>query len=156
VFDIRCVQSDFSKECQHTLFAANGLTELLQDFFSDRHDLGVLTIPFRSMTMRTTQLPDKGLYRFAIRGSRHAVSPELGAANAPLYQVSHRGKSRAFKELGQQREAVRVRDLLGDCPGNKPRPLGMKWKMTLPPGDASAPQAMSGLGANVNRSPTPL
>src|ERR1700730_4339679 len=99
--------------------AGKGLTELLQDFL-DRHD-SVFSITFPTMTM-TTQLQDQGLYRFRHQGEQHAVSPELVRRMHRYIKFPTEENHRAFKELGQQREAVAVRDLMEIVP-NKPLPL---------------------------------
>src|SRR6266446_7131644 len=122
LFEIIGVDSDvcsrFFEDASHSL-AGKGLTELLQDFL-DRHD-SVFSITFPTMTM-TTQLQDQGLYRFRHQGEQHAVSPELVRRMHRYIKFPTEENHRAFKELGQQREAVAVRDLMEIVP-DKPRPL---------------------------------
>ena len=112
------VWSRFFEDASHSL-AGRGLTELLQDFL-DRHD-SVFSITFPTMTM-TTQLQDQGLYRFRHQGEQHAVSPELVRRMHRYIKFPTEENHRAFKELGQQREPVAVRDLMEIAPG-KPLPL---------------------------------
>jgi glutamate synthase (ferredoxin) len=99
--------------------AGKGLTELLQDFL-DRHD-SVFSITFPTMTM-TTQLQDQGLYRFRHQGEQHAVSPELVRRMHRFIKFPTEENHRAFRELGQQREPVAIRDLTEIAP-HKPLPL---------------------------------
>jgi glutamate synthase domain-containing protein 2 len=116
LFEIIGVDSDvcsrFYEDASHAL-AGKGLTELLQDFL-DRHD-SVFSITFPTMTM-TTQLQDQGLYRFRHQGELHGVSPELVRRMHRYIKFPTEENHRAFKELGQQREAVAVRDLMEIVP----------------------------------------
>jgi glutamate synthase (ferredoxin) len=99
--------------------AGKGLTELLQDCL-DRHD-SVFSIAFPTMTM-TAQLQDQGLYRFRHQGERHAASPELVRRLHRYIKFPTEENHRAFRELGQQREPVAIRDLMEIVPG-EPLPL---------------------------------
>jgi glutamate synthase (ferredoxin) len=112
------VCSQFFEDASHSL-AGKGLTELLQDFL-DRHD-SVFSITFPTMTM-TTQLQDQGLYRFRHQGEQHAVSPELVRRMHRYIKFPTEENHRSFRELGQQREPVAVRDLMEIVP-DKPLPL---------------------------------
>ena len=94
--------------------AGKGLTELLQDCV-DRHD-SVFSITFPSMTM-TAQLQDHGLYRFRHHGEQHATSPEVVRRMHRYLKFPTAENHRSFVELGDQREAVAVRDLLEIVPG---------------------------------------
>ena len=99
--------------------AGKDLAELLQDCL-DRHD-SVFSIAFPTMTM-TAQLQDHGLYRFRHHGEQHAASPELVRRMHRYIKFPTEENHRAFRELGQQREPVAVRDLLEIVP-DKALPL---------------------------------
>lgn len=89
--------------------AGKGLTELLQDCL-DRHD-SVFALTFPTMTV-SAKLQDHGLYRFRHQGELHATSPELVRRMHRYIKFPTEENHRAFRELGQQREPVAVRDLL--------------------------------------------
>ena len=99
--------------------AGKGLTELLQDCL-DRHD-SVFALTFPTMTV-SAKLQDHGLYRFRHQGELHATSPELVRRMHRYIKFPTEENHRAFRELGQQREPVAVRDLLEVVPG-QPLPL---------------------------------
>ena len=99
--------------------AGKGLTELLQDCL-DRHD-SVFALTFPTMTV-SAKLQDHGLYRFRHQGELHATSPELVRRMHRYIKSPTEENHRAFRELGQQREPVAVRDLLEVVPG-QPLPL---------------------------------
>ena len=94
--------------------AGKGLTELLQDCL-DRHD-SVFALTFPTMTV-SAKLQDHGLYRFRHQGELHATSPELVRRMHRYIKFPTEENHRAFRELGEQREPVAVRDLLEVVPG---------------------------------------
>ena len=70
----------------------------------------------------SAKLQDHGLYRFRHQGELHATSPELVRRMHRYIKFPTEENHRAFRELGQQREPVAVRDLLEIVPG-QPLPL---------------------------------